>query len=60
MKPGDAQPELPADAGEESIARLDKLRFSNGPLSTAQIRGKMQRVMQVPPSLAGMPMLCQP
>lgn len=48
MKPGDSQPELPKDAGEETIARLDKLRFSKGSLSTAQIRGKMQRVMQVP------------
>jgi succinate dehydrogenase (ubiquinone) flavoprotein subunit len=48
MKPGDAQPELPKDAGEESIAHLDKLRYSKGSLSTAQIRGKMQRVMQVP------------
>jgi succinate dehydrogenase (ubiquinone) flavoprotein subunit len=46
MKPGDAQPDLPADAGEDTIARLDKLRFSKGGLSTAQIRGKMQRVMQ--------------
>lgn len=47
MKPGDAQPELPADAGADTIARLDKLRFSKGSLSTAEIRGKMQRVMQV-------------
>ncbi len=47
MKPGDAQPELPKDAGEATIARLDKLRFSKGSQSTAQIRGKMQRVMQV-------------
>ena len=49
MKPGDSQPELPKDAGEASIAHLDKLRYSKGSLSTAQIRGQMQRVMQVPP-----------
>lgn len=46
MKPGDAQPELPKNAGDESIARLEKLRHSSGPHSTAQIRNKMQRVMQ--------------
>lgn len=29
-KPGQTQPELPKNAGEETIARLDKLRFSSG------------------------------
>ncbi len=47
MKPGSEQPPLPEGAGDESIARLDKLRNSSGPLSTSQIRSKMQRVMQV-------------
>mmetsp|Transcript_6966 Transcript_6966/g.20337 ORF Transcript_6966/g.20337 Transcript_6966/m.20337 type:complete len:626 (-) Transcript_6966:1013-2890(-) len=46
IKPGVEQPPLPNGAGDESIARLEKLRHSKGPLSTAQIRGKMQRVMQ--------------
>lgn len=49
MEAGASQPELPKDAGEASIAHLDKLRYSKGSLSTAQIRGNMQRVMQVPP-----------
>lgn len=34
------------DAGEKTIAWLDKLRNSNGSLSTAQIRLNMQRIMQ--------------
>lgn len=33
-------------AGDESIARLDKLRNAKGSLRTAEIRRKMQRVMQ--------------
>jgi succinate dehydrogenase (ubiquinone) flavoprotein subunit len=37
---------LPANAGEFSIDNLDKLRHSTGPLSTAEIRGSMQQVMQ--------------
>eukprot|EP00271_Cylindrocystis_brebissonii_P023230 TRINITY_DN9523_c0_g1_i1.p1 TRINITY_DN9523_c0_g1~~TRINITY_DN9523_c0_g1_i1.p1 ORF type:complete len:637 (+),score=123.77 TRINITY_DN9523_c0_g1_i1:256-2166(+) len=45
-KPGAAQPELPADAGKATIAWLDKLRYSKGELSTAEIRLQMQRVMQ--------------
>jgi succinate dehydrogenase (ubiquinone) flavoprotein subunit len=45
-KPGAEQPPLPADAGKDTLARLDKLRYSKGSLSTAEIRGKMQRAMQ--------------
>lgn len=37
---------LPAKAGEDVLARFDKIRFAKGPLSTAQIREQMQRVMQ--------------
>ncbi len=47
MKPGDAQPELPKGAGEATVARLDKLRLSDGPHSTFAIRRNMQRTMQV-------------
>lgn len=46
MKPGQAQPELRPDAGEESIARLDQLRFSQGPKPTSEIRLDMQQTMQ--------------
>jgi succinate dehydrogenase (ubiquinone) flavoprotein subunit len=45
-KPGDKIPATKATAGEESIADLDKLRYANGNLSTAQIRLNMQKVMQ--------------
>ena len=33
-------------AGEQSIANMDKIRFSRGPLPTAAIRSSMQRIMQ--------------
>merc|ERR1712016_355127 len=39
-QPGQAQRELSASAGEESIANLDRLRFSTGGSSTAQIRSE--------------------
>ncbi len=38
--------ELPNNAGEESLARFDKIRNSNGKKSTAEIRGNMQKCMQ--------------
>jgi succinate dehydrogenase/fumarate reductase flavoprotein subunit len=40
---GQAQKKLHPDAGEESIARLDKLRFSKGSLPTSQIKLNMRR-----------------
>ncbi len=46
MKPGAAQPELPADAGEATIARLDKLRNASGSLSVAKLRKRLQVAMQ--------------
>jgi succinate dehydrogenase (ubiquinone) flavoprotein subunit len=46
QKPGVTQRDLPAGAGEESIAKLDKLRFSKGTHSTATIRREMQKTMQ--------------
>jgi succinate dehydrogenase / fumarate reductase flavoprotein subunit len=45
-KPGSRHAPLPADAGQNSIDRLDKLRNANGSRPTAEIRGEMQRVMQ--------------
>lgn len=44
--PGQAQRELPAQAGEDSINRLDKVRYSTGKSSTAHIRTQMQKAMQ--------------
>merc|ERR1711998_670238 len=40
------QKELSADAGEETIRRLDELRYAKGEHSTAEIRGKLQKSMQ--------------
>jgi len=45
-KPGQTQPELPKNAGEVSIARIEYLRTKNGSLETAKIRKEMQRNMQ--------------
>jgi succinate dehydrogenase (ubiquinone) flavoprotein subunit len=45
-KPGQAQPELPKDAGLESIQSLDRLRYANGSRPTAGLRLEMQRAMQ--------------
>lgn len=44
--PGDKIPDLPANAGEESVANMDKLRFSNGRTPVANLRLKMQKAMQ--------------
>jgi succinate dehydrogenase / fumarate reductase flavoprotein subunit len=40
------QAPLPQGAGDEAVARLDKLRHANGSLGTADIRLRMQRTMQ--------------
>merc|ERR1719478_1810937 len=42
-KPGEASRPLPADAHEASVANLDKLANASGSLSTAEIRGHMQK-----------------
>jgi succinate dehydrogenase / fumarate reductase flavoprotein subunit len=46
VTPNSAQVELSPNAGEEGIARLDKIRNSKGKSSTAKIRGEMQHCMQ--------------
>jgi len=46
VKPGETQPELPADSAELALSRLDSLRYANGGTSTARLREKMQRTMQ--------------
>lgn len=47
-KPGESQKEIKATNPtiEKSIANLDKLRYSDGTLSTSEIRGHMQKTMQ--------------
>lgn len=46
MKPHEKQPDLPKDAGLQSLERLDKLRYSKGKYKTSEIRLAMQRTMQ--------------
>lgn len=46
QKPGQAQKELPKDAGEKTISMLDKIRYSKGTEPTAKIRLAMQKTMQ--------------
>lgn len=46
MEPGARHAVLPADAGQDSVARLDKLRHADGSRLTADIRLEMQKVMQ--------------
>ncbi|HXY58431.1 MAG TPA: succinate dehydrogenase flavoprotein subunit [Methylocystis sp.] len=46
VKPGERQPELPAGSADVALARLDRLRFSDGGTPTAVLREKMQRAMQ--------------
>ena len=41
-----AIPELPKGAGEQAIARLDRFRHANGGTPTAELRLRMQKIMQ--------------
>merc|ERR1711865_418367 len=45
-KPGQPLPTVPANLGEDSIARFDNRRYANGSISTAELRLRMQKVMQ--------------
>jgi succinate dehydrogenase / fumarate reductase, flavoprotein subunit len=46
VTPGMAHKPIADNAGEQAIARFDAVRNSKGSASTAEIRDKMQRVMQ--------------
>jgi len=46
LEPGTKHRELPAQAGEETLARLDRLRYADGGTPTSELRLRMQRVMQ--------------
>src|SRR5882672_10646149 len=46
LTPNDKQPDLPHNSAELSLSRLDKFRNANGGTPTAELRLKMQRVMQ--------------
>jgi succinate dehydrogenase / fumarate reductase flavoprotein subunit len=46
VTPGATQPELPASAGEASLARFDKARYAKGGTKVAELRDTLQRTMQ--------------
>merc|ERR1712139_668683 len=46
VKPNSPPIELPANAGEASIARMDKIRNAKGPIPTAELRRELQVTMQ--------------
>jgi succinate dehydrogenase/fumarate reductase-like Fe-S protein len=46
LTPSDKQPELPKDSAERALSRLDKFRNASGGTPTAQLRARMQHVMQ--------------
>ena len=46
LKPNAKQPDLPKDAGDNALARLEKFRNANGSTKTADIRLNLQRTMQ--------------
>ncbi len=46
LKAGATQKPLPADAGEASLERLDRVRHAKGALPTASVRLSMQKTMQ--------------
>ncbi len=46
MQPGARLRDLPDDAGQNSVARIDQLRNASGSRPTAEIRLEMQKIMQ--------------
>jgi len=46
LSAGAKQPDLPANADEMALSRLDRLRHADGSTGTAEIRDRMQRTMQ--------------
>jgi succinate dehydrogenase / fumarate reductase flavoprotein subunit len=47
VKPGERHKPLAADAGQQALARLERLRNANGSRPTAAIRVEMQKTMQL-------------
>jgi succinate dehydrogenase / fumarate reductase flavoprotein subunit len=46
LEPGGKHPDLPAGSADLALSRLDKFRHATGKTPTAQLRLKMQKVMQ--------------
>ena len=46
IEPSEKHPDLPTDAGDAALARLDRYRYADGDTPTAELRLRMQKVMQ--------------
>jgi succinate dehydrogenase / fumarate reductase flavoprotein subunit len=46
MQPNESQPELPKDSADLALSRLDRFRHASGGTPTAELRMRMQKVMQ--------------
>eukprot|EP00166_Cyanidium_caldarium_P005958 ctg_762.g376 len=46
VRPGAPHKQLPADAGDHAIANMDRFRWANGSIRTAELRLRMQNIMQ--------------
>merc|ERR1711976_952468 len=46
VKPNSPPVQIPADAGERSIARMNQMRYAKGPIPTADLRRELQVNMQ--------------
>jgi succinate dehydrogenase / fumarate reductase flavoprotein subunit len=46
LEPGGSQPDLPSNSADLALSRLDKFRHAAGKTPTAQLRLRMQKVMQ--------------
>ena len=46
IEKGKAQPDLPANAGDLALCRLDRYRYADGGTPTSALRAKMQQAMQ--------------
>jgi succinate dehydrogenase / fumarate reductase flavoprotein subunit len=46
IEPNEKHAELPKDSADQALSRLDKFRCADGTTPTAEIRTRMQRVMQ--------------
>ncbi|HEX2113895.1 MAG TPA: succinate dehydrogenase flavoprotein subunit [Alphaproteobacteria bacterium] len=46
VRPGEPHKPLPSDAGDQALARFDRLRHANGGTPTAALRLEMQKIMQ--------------
>jgi len=46
IEPNDKHRDLPKDAGDQALARLDRMRHARGGTPTAELRLRMQKVMQ--------------